>query len=182
MAWCTIESDPGVFTELIQSGFGVTDIAAEEIYSLDSLLSEGESSFIPHTLASYGLIFLFKYTEDVDSRPTVHPSDLPDMFFARQIVTNACATQAILSVLLNAADKIQLSDMLLNLRDFTMMIDAESKGLAIGNSEEIRIAHNSFARPEPIIAQDKSSRLNKNSLEDAYHFIAYIPFQDHVYE
>ena len=48
--WCTIESDPAVFSELIEN-FGVKDTAVEEIYTLEDI-AEGRS---------HGLIFLFKW-------------------------------------------------------------------------------------------------------------------------
>ena len=170
MSWCTIESDPGVFSELIQT-FGIKEISVEEIYDLDLLQLAKE--------ASYGLIFLFKWRQETDSLTIIPSDNLPDLFFAKQIVQNACATQAILSVLLNQS-AVPLSPLLQNLKDFTMVIDSESKGIAIGNSEEIRVAHNSFQRPEPLIQEESKSKRGKS--EDVYHFIAYIPFQGQVYE
>eukprot|EP01035_Chromulina_nebulosa_P018293 gene18293-23974_t len=62
-----------------------------------------------------------------------------------------------------------------------MNIDSESKGIAIGESNEIRLAHNSFARPD-IISQDDIQKNKSRRTEDAYHFIAYVPFQGKVYE
>ena len=65
--WCTIESDPGVFSELIET-FGVRDVAVSEIYSMDDISSK-----------SYGLIFLFKYQGEMDPRPTLEDGSVPGM-------------------------------------------------------------------------------------------------------
>jgi ubiquitin carboxyl-terminal hydrolase L5 len=104
---------------------------------------------------------------------------VPDLFFARQVITNACATQAILSVLLNV-DGIEIGDKLNEFKEFTQAFDAEMKGEAISNSDMIKEAHNSFARPEPFgIDESKKPTSGKG---DAYHFIAFVPFKGTVYE
>eukprot|EP01031_Cornospumella_fuschlensis_P033650 gene33650-40706_t len=72
MSWCTIESDPGVFTEMIQS-LGVDGVSVEEIYSLDDSEQQREPS--------YGLIFLFKHVRESDGRTCVDPNDIPELFF-----------------------------------------------------------------------------------------------------
>jgi len=167
--WCTIESDPGVFTELIET-FGVGDIEVEEIYSLNPDDQKLGTSF--------GLIFLFKWKSEVDERPVLSPMEVPDLFFARQVIPNACATQAILSVILNSKD-IVYGETLANFKAFASELDSESKGFAIGNSDVIRIAHNSFARPDPFVLEDPQKNAAKG---DAYHFVAYIPFHGQVYE
>ncbi len=170
MSWCTIESDPGVFTELV-SMLGVKDVAVEEIYSLEQDEQQKE--------LSYGLIFLFKWVQESDQRTVLDPNDLPDLFFAKQVVQNACATQAILSVLLNA-EEVNLGEDLTEFKGFGAMLDSETRGMAIGSSDKIRITHNSFSRPEPFISEEvKAMRSEK---EDVYHFIAYVPFRGSVYE
>lgn len=76
----------------------------------------------------YGLIFLFKWRSEQDDRTAVTESEyLGKVFFARQVITNACATQAILSVLLNRPD-IQLGLELTNLKDFTAEFPPDIKG------------------------------------------------------
>lgn len=172
--WCTIESDPGVFTALIES-FGVEGVELTELWSLDddSLAQLGDT---------YGLIFLFKWEQQMeasDVREVLRDESLPEkLFFAKQVITNACATQAILSVLLNA--DVKRGDMLNNLKEFTMAFDPEMRGEAIGNSDQIKISHNSFGRTDadPFIRDHMKDDQNG----EAFHFVAFVPFEGKVYE
>lgn len=51
--------------------------------------------------------------------------------------------------------------------------------MLIGNSDVIRNAHNSFAPQQHIVVDDKNVPMEK---EDPFHFVAYIPHGQHVYE
>jgi ubiquitin carboxyl-terminal hydrolase L5 len=143
MSWCTIESDPGVFSELI-SKLGVPGIDVEEVYGLEDLLVNddvGASAQVGElkldATQKFGLIFLFKYSGDIkDERPTIPFDDNSSLYFAKQIVQDACATQAILSVLLNS--NVELGSNLTDFKCFTQCLDYEMRGLSIGNSNHIR--------------------------------------------
>ena len=166
--WCTIESDPGVFTELVEE-LGVEDVEFQEVFSLDdaSMAQLGRV---------HGLIFLFKYRDGLQPR-NILPVIPEGLFYAKQVINNACATQAILSILLNL-DAVKLGDTLSNFKQFTDGLDEESRGYAIGSSEKIRTTHNSF-RPNVSleISQDEDKKKG-----DAFHFVSYVWHKGTVYE
>lgn len=209
--WCTIESDPGVFTSLIES-FGVENAQLTELWSLDE---DTLSTLVNDYGKVHGLIFLFKWQshqtqassgeQNIESRKPLIGDDAPsDLFFAKQVTTNACATQAILSVLLNAADPVpdgggdsmeegggsdedaegnlKLGPTLSSLKSFATALPPDLRGESIGTCEEIRTAHNSFARKEAFLVDEEKKRMATED-DDVFHFIAYVPHSDgKVYE
>ena len=78
----------------------------------------------------YGVIFLFKYP--TGERPSDDPVDgnfdfvaAENLFFAAQTIQNACGTQALLSVLLNKEDEVDIGPQLKEFKEFTGAFPAE---------------------------------------------------------
>ncbi|CAB9506551.1 terminal hydrolase calypso [Seminavis robusta] len=184
--WCTIESDPGVFSEVLEE-VGCKHVELEELWSLD----EETLMTLHSTGAVYGLIFLFKW-ESKKNKPPASPSAKPreplsedvippNLFFAHQTMTNACATQAILSVVMNAGlTPEQLGPTLAEFHSFTMTFPPSLKGDAIASSDEIRKAHNSFKKQDAFLQEGRFHIPTGD--EEAFHFVSYIPLDGTVYE
>lgn len=160
--WCLIESDPGVFTQLI-GDIGVEDVEVEEIFAMDeSLLS------LP---PSYGLIFLFnlKQSAKLSGAPTTHTTHdahATGVFFAKQVLlTLNVILLGYQQCLCNSGDSLgvdectrgdvgewvdefqRIHDGLFTRCDYLIIVlTFKIKGLAISNSNLIRSVHNSFAR------------------------------------
>lgn len=178
--WLELESDPGLFTLLVED-FGVKGVQVEEIYDLQSKCQS----------PVYGFIFLFKWIEErrsrrkvntlVDETSVIDEDIVNDMFFAHQLIPNSCATHALLSVLLNCSG-VELGTTLSRIKAFTKGFSPESKGYAIGNAPELARAHNSHARPEPRHLPEKQNGISTVRTMEAFHFVSYVPIKDRLFE
>lgn len=164
--WCTIESDPGVFSELIE-GLGVKDVSVEEVITMH------DRDYLAQLETIHGFIFLFRWDNQKPYKQDRANLTLPHLFFAKQIIKDNCATQALLSVLLNNSHCIDIGPQLANFRDFCMHLDPYLRGESIGQSEHIRKTHNSFAKPDKFLYVRDPKDKRKGKQEDAFHFVAY---------
>ena len=156
----------------------------------------------------YGVIFLFKYPRAGAPAAAHADRDRPAdgaydyaaadrLFFAAQVIQNACATQALLALLLNhdatapppsggtsdaAPSPIDVGAMLAGFKDFTQAFPAELRGEALSNSDAIRAAHNSFARSSPFISEETRASGADDDDDGVYHFIAYTCAGGTLYE
>lgn len=171
-----------MFTLLLED-FGVKSVQVDEIYDLQKPL-EGPV---------YGFIFLFRWIEERRARRKVveateifvkDEDTVNSIFFAQQVVPNSCATHALLSILLNCPD-LHLGETLTRLKNHTKGMNPENKGLAIGNTPELAISHNSHATTQA------KRRLDKNNsgvstggrfTGEAFHFVSFVPINGHLFE
>lgn len=165
--------------------WGATGFQVEELYALDE-------AALDELAPVYGLIFLFKWDNQLETKRIKSSSPLAEMgtnvYFARQTVQNACATQALLSILLNLqlgeGPGVQLGPELRNLGEFSRELDPEMRGEAIGACEAIRKVHNSFSRPElgMLQAGEEGEREGADDREDPFHFVSFLPIGGALYE
>ena len=159
-----------MFTELIER-MGVSGVDVNEVFDLSSLS-------LPPEQPCLGMVFLFQWSRQADPRPVTDPAAVPGLFFAHQTVTNACASQAVLSVLLNRPRAADLGPALTEFRAFALDLPADIRGEAIGESALLRAAHNAFEPPDAL-----STRGGRGGGPGrAYHYVAYVPVGGTVWE
>ncbi|XP_050728111.1 ubiquitin carboxyl-terminal hydrolase calypso-like isoform X6 [Eriocheir sinensis] len=180
--WLELESDPGLFTLLLED-MGVRGVQVEEVYDLQKSF-EGKV---------YGFIFLFRWIEERRSRrKVVENTDnyvqdeavVNNMFFAQQMVPNSCATHSLVSVLLNCS-ALDLGPTLSRLKVHTVGMNPENKGWAIGNTPELANAHNSHSAPQARRRPDKTPGVptsSRVSNAETFHFVSYVPVNGRLFE
>ncbi|KAF4307917.1 Peptidase C12 ubiquitin carboxyl-terminal hydrolase 1 [Botryosphaeria dothidea] len=183
--FCEIENDPAFFNVMIQE-FGVQGVRVQEVLGLDEALL----AMLPKPV--YGLIFLFRYVEDDFIQ---QESTCPDhVWFANQTTGNACATVALLNIIMNIPN-VDLGENLHGFKEFTEGFTPATRGEQIVHYEFVKNIHNSFARKIDMMNIDlqmqndatsrsktsKSSSKNKNA-DAAFHFIAFVPIAGEVWK
>ncbi|KAL0074294.1 ubiquitin carboxyl-terminal hydrolase [Phycomyces blakesleeanus] len=164
--WHIIESDHDVFTKMIKS-YGIRDIIAREVVTLNF-------DELRETTQVYGLIFVSDY-KDQKSNEYAAPNDpddpddpeVKDFFFATKVVKNACATAALLSVLLNCDSSLETCKELKNLNRLSKRANSDDVGAAIGKSKMLRETNNSLSSPE-------INTVSSSSECSDYHFVSYV--------
>lgn len=179
--WCEVESEPAFFDVMIR-GFGVNGVKVQEVFSLDDEMVR----MLPKPI--HGLIFLFQFRED---DPTMQEATCPEhIWFANQTTSNACATIALLNILLNTKG-VDLGPTLEQLKEFSMSLSPALRGYVVGNHDYLRKIHNSFSRKMDMLNADlylsnttslkktktNSSKEAKESdqVEASFHFVAFVP-------
>ncbi|KAK4513281.1 uncharacterized protein ATC70_011849 [Mucor velutinosus] len=178
--WALIPSDPAVFNDMIQQ-YGVDDARAVDIFGLD-LLDEMKDNTV------HGLIYIFPYEEEAlpDNFEQQDPL-ASNIIFTSQLVTNSCATLALLAVLFNA--DINKGDILNNFLQFTQGFSATNRGWCLSYENEIRSIHNAYASNAYHTAEaamDATTEYGDANYEvvetENYHYISYIYNNGFVWE
>ncbi|SPO01352.1 uncharacterized protein DNG_04028 [Cephalotrichum gorgonifer] len=186
--WIELESEPAFFNYILRE-LGAKDVQIQEVLCLDDDLIRQ----LPKPI--HGLIFLFQYLSD--------DSDVDEESDAEETVDNACATVAMLNIVMNAPS-IELGETLENFKESTKAMSSPLRGHALSTNKTIRKVHNSFTRRVDHFNADlwlsskaeaankkrtkrpqgrkSGKKSKKKSGESGYHFIAYVPVNGSVWE
>ncbi|CAK7237643.1 hypothetical protein SBRCBS47491_010059 [Sporothrix bragantina] len=193
--WSDIESEPAFFNFILKE-LGVQDATIFELFGVD----ETSISYLPEPL---GLIFLYKFVEEDDEE--AYENCPENLWFANQTTENACGTIAMLNIAMNC-DRLGLGEHLTRFKTATQPLNPALRGHLLSTDETIRSKHNSFARRIDMLMSDlslklewaeagkkkksassrKSAKTKKKRRADedeaAFHFIAYVPMGNDVWE
>lgn len=136
--WCLIESDPGVFTELMR-GFGKYFSYFGEVHRCwglgvrRSVWSKGNGKHCGRSWINFSVQLggkKFRWWKNCFGSQEkwnilCKTSEYHSNSIISKVITNACATQAIINILMNIADgQIQLGQTLLNFKSFVEEFDS----------------------------------------------------------
>ncbi|KAF7721199.1 ubiquitin carboxyl-terminal hydrolase [Apophysomyces ossiformis] len=144
---------------------GVQGVQVEEIESL----SPGNFRDLRPV---YGIIIFVRHKPEPQHRDDIFTAN-NNVYFANQLVHNAYPMHAMLSVLLNCEDSVDIGPQLVDFKEFTSEFSPMMKGLSLSNSKVLKDAYNKVARRRPT---------SSTSNEDMYRYISYLRMGGHLWE
>ncbi|CEG68202.1 hypothetical protein RMATCC62417_04513 [Rhizopus microsporus] len=182
--WTLLPSDPAIFNDMVRE-YGTKEVKVQEVYSLDFDFLNAEGPV-------YGLILASKCTDnDDDIIPT--DTDIADIndspvTFTAQVITNICGTLALLAVLFNA--DIYKGALLESFLEFTRGFSPVNRGMALGNSPQIRKIHHLYTtlqqKSDTLMMDIDDEELASSNQElvdtENYHYVSYIYKAGFVWE
>ncbi|KAH8645651.1 hypothetical protein BX600DRAFT_162052 [Xylariales sp. PMI_506] len=202
--WVELESEPLFFQAMLQD-LGASHLKITELFSTD----EESLAALPQPV--HGLVFLFLYDEHTETGEERHECP-EDLWFANQTTANACATVALMNIVMNIPDAT-FGPQLQSFKEQTSPLSSPHRGHALDTNDFIRCIHNSVARRVQLLGEDlalkyraedwekeqrKKSRATKGGKrgrgkgrnrkkntvieESAHHYVAYVPHAGKVWE
>ncbi|CAG8466804.1 11389_t:CDS:10 [Ambispora gerdemannii] len=201
--WALIESDPGKAELFLLYSFVQKKRSSSRFYNkenpdtqvVDVYWEFDDKNEWERVGEVYGLIFLFKVSMEIDKSGEEFDDDeeLLQVYFANQVIDNACATQALLNIVLNC-NQIEIGNDLNQFKNFTRDFKPPLKGLAMTNTNKFRENHNRFVRFEEdldLVEIEKPKKKNKGGDveeyweeedDDVFHYTGYVPVNGSVFE
>ncbi|XP_071446277.1 ubiquitin carboxyl-terminal hydrolase isozyme L3 [Hetaerina americana] len=174
MSWLPLESNPDYLQSLgVPDNWQIVDV-----YGLDPELL----STIPQPVAAVLLLFptsdkyeehKSKEEENLKKSGDVFPENV---YYLKQVVSNACGTIALIHSVANNTDKIDLKDG--DLKRFlqeSLTMNPEERGAKLLDADGIISTHKKVAQEGQTEAPDCNDPVN-------FHFVAFVHKDGHLYE
>ncbi|KAF2099999.1 cysteine proteinase [Rhizodiscina lignyota] len=191
--WCEIESEPAFFNSILNK-WGVKGTRVQEVLCLDDETLNG----LPKPI--HGIIFLFRFCDLDEEQEEQEVSN--QVWFANQRVQNACASVALLNLVMNIPN-VELGKHISRFKDSTKDMSPTERGRAVAEFAFVRQAHNSWARKSDMLYQDlafknefdkakryrnrgtkaRNNKKKKPEEDDTngFHFIAFMPASGEIW-
>ncbi|KAK3305531.1 uncharacterized protein B0T15DRAFT_493689 [Chaetomium strumarium] len=148
--WTELESDPAFFT-LVLGLLGVKGARIVEALSVD----EDSLAALPSPV--YGLVFLYQYLGEESGKETAETGR--DVWFANQTTNNACATIALLNIIMNVDG---------------LSLDLLNAALALDNKVDRALTAKKSKKSNKRVKRRRAGSAESEG-GSGYHFIAFVP-------
>lgn len=178
MAWLPLESNPEVMNKYLYNLGMPEKYQLVDVYGLDPDLL----ATIPQPVLA--VLLLFPSSEKYDEYKAKQEAEIAEkgqvvtdnIFYVKQIVTNACGTIALVHSVANNLEKIKLNDgHLKKFIETATSMNPDERGELLQKAEGIINAHKEVALEGQTEAPEPNEPVN-------YHFVAFVQKDGHLYE